>query len=260
MSDPIAVSILSKLTSWYTFDTTLADAHGSNDMVAGIVSGYSAGLKAQQINAGSRVSHTFSVPPAFSTNGGYFTIGGWFNYTAGAIAIPEFGLFYPDMTAGAEAFAIVCSPGTGGFYAITWEDAGVTNSVVADPLVGAVNYPVRVSVEDSIGKTATSDQVIRIVSGSGVMEPGRYFVVATWAAGNRILYVDSINVDTNTPPANVKQATLGSIRVGRSNASCVTDQDECFFSLTSAFTQDEVTWLFNSGNGRSYAEVVAAAA
>lgn len=260
MSDPIAVSILAKLSGWYTFDNVLTDAHGSFNLTAGVVSGYSAGLKAQQINDGSRASHSFSSPPAFSATGGAFTIGGWFNYTAGAADRPEFGFFYPSTVSGAEAFTIVCSPNGGGFYAITWMDAGVTNSVVADPLAGAVNYPVTIQVTDSAGDTASSEQVVRIVSGSGVMEPGRYFVVATWDAGNRVLYVDSLNVDTNTPPAAVKQSTLGSVRVGGVSALCVTDQDECFFSLTAAFTQEEVTWLFNGGNGRSYAEVVAAAA
>jgi hypothetical protein len=260
MSDPIAVSILSKLTSWYTHDSVTTDAHGSYDLtIPGAA--YSAGLKGQQLNKNVAGSHVFSSPPSFSAAAGQYTIGGWFNFTSGSSGRPEFGLFYPTMTQGAEAFVIVVHP-DGYFYAVTWHDSGVNASVVQDPLTGAVNYPVTLQVEDSAAQTATSEQVIRIVSG-GTLQPGRYFVVATWDAGNRALYIDSVLVDTNTPPAAVKQSTLGRIGIGRdagSTASTLTDQDECFVCMDAVFAQDEIAWLFNSGAGRSYADVVAAAA
>lgn len=95
------------------------------------------------------------------------------------------------------------------------------------------------------------------------MQPGRYFVVATWDLGNRTLYVDSVAVDTAPPPSAVKEATLGQIGIGRTGGSAalsLTAQDECFVCMDGVLTGDEVSWLYNSGSGRSYAEVVAAAA
>lgn len=260
MSDPIAVSILAKLTSWYTYDNVTTDAHGSNDLT---ISGaaYSTGLKGQQLNRNKSGSHVFGAPPAFATDAGQYTIGGWFTYSVGSVGQPEFGLFYPSMSAGAEAFVIVANP-AGFFYCITWHDAGLSNSVVQDPVSGALNYPVTFQVADSAAQTATSEQVIRIASG-GSMQPGRYFVVATWDVGNRALYIDSVLVATNTPPATVKQSSLGQIGVGRDSgsvANTLTDHDECFVCMDAVFTQEEIAWLYNLGAGRSYADVVAEAA
>jgi hypothetical protein len=260
MSDPIAVSILAKLTSWYTFDNTGDDAHGAFDLTMTAAT-YSPGLQAQQVNKNSRGGHTYASPPAFGTTTGLFTIGGWFNYTTSAANRAEFGFFYPSMVSGAEAFVIVVHP-AGYFYVETWEDAGVTDSDVRDPLIGAINYPVTFQVEDSTAQTATSEQIVRIVSGVA-MQPGRYFVVATWDAGNRALYMDSLLVDTNTPPAAVKQSTIGKVALGRdlgSAPACMTDVDEAFVCLNAVMTQEEITWIYNGGAGRSYADVVAAAA
>jgi hypothetical protein len=256
VSDPIAVSILSKLTSWYTFDSTLEDAHGTNDLIAFSGVSYSAGLKSDQLDSASSADCDLSPAVAALPNAGQYTVGGWFNFVAGVADRPEFGLAY-DSAEGEEAFTIVVST-DGGFYLQTFI-APLTDDPVVDPLAGAINYPVRVSVDDSLGQTAYSDQVIRVATG-GTLVPGRYFVVGTWNLGARTLYVDSLAVATAAAPATLKDTQFRKIRVGRDASLSVTDMDECFVCLSSYLTAAEVAWLYNSGSGRSYAEVVAAAA
>lgn len=261
MSNPLAVSILAKLTNWYSFDGDTTDAHGSDDLITGAaVSGYEAGvLGADRVQAGSRHSAALASPIAFANNSGSMTIGGLFDYTAGTPNTPEFGYSYGGISSGDEAFKI-CTHPDGYFYAITWESTSV-GTRVSDPLEGAVNWPVTVEVTDAAAATATSDQLIRIAH-PGVLQPGLYFVVANWESGVRTLFMDAVEVASEPPPAAVKAATIPRIEIGRgySPANTVTALQNCFACAGAALTQTEIAYIFNGGTFRSYADIVADAA
>ncbi len=90
MSDPIAVSILSKLTSYYDFEGSLADSHGANPLV-GTASGYVSGLVGQGLKKGSLARATFSGAP-ISGSAGQFSVGFWGRYEATTNQPYMFGL------------------------------------------------------------------------------------------------------------------------------------------------------------------------
>jgi hypothetical protein len=261
VSDPIAVSILAKLTSWYAFDGNANDSHGSNNITEATSITYEAGLHGQQAKKGSYGNHTLGSPIAISATSGLLTIGGWFEYTtAGGDNIPAFGFAWGPQS-GNEAFKIIVNS-SGYFYAGIWGADGYGYNI-NDPLSGAKNYPITVQVQDSIAQTATSNQLIRITSG-GPMQPGRYFVVATWDHGNRALYVDGALVKTEPPPSGpFTRSSIQWVGIGRNypvGTPTIVGCDECFFASNAVFTAEEVAWIFNGGAGRSYADVVAAAA
>lgn len=261
MSDPIAVSILAKLTGWYPFDGNLNDAHGSNSITESTHATYTTGLKGQQVASGSYGVHTLAPAIPITPTTGALTMGGWFDYTGGGVdGTVAFGFDYGPH-AGAEAFKITVNPVSGYLYLFT-QGAGGMNYSVTDPMSGAISYPVTVRVEDSIGQHATSDQRIRISHG-GTLVPGRYFVVGTWLNGVRTLYIDGHPVRTVGAPASLNRSSIEWITLGRvysSTAGTNVGCDECFFSRDAAMTAAEVAWLYNGGAGRSHADVVAAAA
>jgi hypothetical protein len=260
MSDPLAVSILAKLTSWYPFDGDALDAHGPNDIDEVVSIAYEPGLKGQQAAAGSYGNATLATPIAVTATSGQMTIGGWFEYdSAAGNNIPAFGFAWGPFV-GNEAFKIIVES-DGYFYSGIWGDAGINGYNAIDPLSGAVNYPITVEADDANGRTASSNQLIRIVSG-GPMQPGRYFVVATWNNGVQTLYMDGHAVDVEPAPAGpFERTSITWAGIGRSyssNLGTIVGCDECFFSDDSVMSAEEIFWLFNSGAGRSYAEVVAA--
>jgi hypothetical protein len=262
MSDPIAVSILAKLTSWYPFDGDLTDAHGANDLTGAVVAGYAAGKVGDYLLAGSRALDVLASPIAITATTGNLTVGGWFKYTSAVPLVAPFGLtFDPGVVGGSnEMFYIYSQLSDGGFGAFGWLSGGGDIYGVADDDPRAQSYPITVRVTDSDAQTASSNQIIHIAN-SGGLTPGWYFVVATWNAGNMTLYVDSTARDTSTPPASVNGSSVTHIQVANAHGATVSDAglDECFFCDGAAMTQQEVTWLYNFGAGRSYADVVTAA-
>lgn len=260
MSDPIAVSILSKLTGWYPFDGNLTDVHGSNTMTEVVSATYEVGPHGQRAAAGSHAVHTLATPVPITPTSGQFTIGGWFDYvvTPGDTQ-PAFGFDFGPFS-NTEAFKILIDDADGIILG-GWGTGGLGYNVV-DPSPAATYHPVTFRVTDSALLTASSDQVIRVAR-SGGFAAGNYFIVGTWDAGNRTLYVNSVNVKTEPPPPTVNKDTMPWITLGRvystptgTNVGC----DECFFCTDAVLTQEEVTWLYNGGAGRSYADLTAAAA
>lgn len=261
MADALATSIISKLTNWYPCDGDLNDAHGTDDLVSGVVNaGYEAGYgTADQLIKGSRAYATLGSAIAFANNSGNMTIGGLFDYDAGTTNTPEWGYSYGGISAGDEAFKIVTHI-DGYFYVTTWEDVGITPSYIADPLEGATNHPVTLRVTDTEGATASSNQIIRIEH-PGALQPGRYFVVATWAAGIRKLYIENILVVTSGgTPAAVKAASIPRLEIGRaySAVTCITGQQNLFACAGAALTADEINYIYNGGAYRDYATILAA--
>lgn len=260
MSDPIAVSILAKLTGWYPFDGSLADVHGSNTMTELAFATYEASPHGQRVAPGSHAVHTLSSAVPITPTSGQFTIGGWFDYVIEpGDTKPAFGFDFGAFS-GTEAFKILIDP-EDGIILGGWGTGGIGYNVV-DPAPASTYHPITLRVSDSIGQTASSNQVIRVVRPGGFAE-GNYFIVGTWDAGQRTLYVNSIAVATEPPPPTVNKSTMPWITLGR--VYSVTDgtnvgADECFFCTNAVLTQAEVTWLYNAGAGRSYSDLTAAAA
>lgn len=255
MSDPIAASILSKLTTWYSFDGNLLDAKGSNNLTIGTnVSGYAPGIKGQEIMAGSRGAAALSHPFVLSMTGS-LCIGGWLDYNGSPTETSVFSVGY-NFAATNEALYIN-SDTMGNFSAGTWT-ASPTSYAVSAPGRTFKKYPFTVNVHDQQGSLATSNQVISI--NTGTIENGRYFVVATWVNGLISLYIDgtlSGTVQASGPRGtNVAYIQIGN-QFGSSNTPC--GLDECFLCDSNALTAQEIDWLYNSDLGRSYAEIVALA-
>lgn len=260
MTDPVAASIYAKLTGYYPFAGTLADVHGDNTMTEEVSATYETGPHGQRVATGSHAVHTLGTAVPVTPTTGRFTIGGWFDYVVvpGATK-PAFGFDFGAF-AGTEAFKILIDPADGIILG-TWGTGGVGYNVV-DPSPASTYHPITARITDSIGQHATNDQVIRIKR-PGDFAEGYYFIVGTWDEGDRTLYVNAVSVKTEPPPGSVNQPTMPWITLGRvyntlegTNVGC----DNCFFCVDGVLTQDEVSWLYNGGAGRTYAELQAAAA
>lgn len=260
MSDPIATAILAKLTGWYPFDGNLNDAHGSNSLTESASATYEAGQHGQRVAAGSYAVHTLATPVPITPTSGQFTIGGWFDYVVqSGDTQPAFGFDFGPFP-GTEAFKILIDNGAGIILG-GWGTGGLGYNVV-DPAPASTYHPVTVQVSDSAAQSASSDQTIRIVR-SGAFAEGTYFVTGTWDAGVRTLYINGMAVASEPAPPSVNKTTMPWITLGRvysatigTNVGC----DECFFCTGAAMTPQEIAWIYNGGAGRSYGDLVAAAA
>lgn len=261
MSDPIAVSILAKLTSWFPFDGNLFDAHGGNDLNIGTsVSGYSAGKVGSMLDENSRAATQLLTPIPISVSSARLTIGGWLYYNGSIPSRADFG-FSAHFDQHNEVFTLESTLQTikvTGFRTNTDGDAWKVGGLGGTPL----SYPVRFAVDDSIGQTATSDQIITVIDAANPLQEGWYFVVATWDEGDVAIYVDTVLTESAWPPASIAWSEIDYFQVGNQylGANSVAGLDEIFFCDGACLTQDEIDWLYNVGSGRSYAAVVAAAA
>lgn len=261
MTDAVlAASILAKLTGWYPFDNSLADVHGDNTMSEVVSVTYEAGPRGTQAAPGSHAVHTLDTAVPVTTTTGQFTIGGWFEWVSElGDAKPAFGFDFGPF-AGTEAFKILVDHEFGLFLG-TWGTGGIGYNV-SDPAPASTYHPVTFRAFDSIGQHDDSPQVIRVERPGDFVE-GFYFVVGTWDNGFRTLYIDSVNVKTEPPPGSVNQPTMPWITLGRvyntpdgTNVGC----NDCFFCTDAVLTQEEITYLYNQGAGKTYAQLQADAA
>lgn len=254
MSDPIATSILSKLTSWYDFDGNLNDAHGTNNLTTGVsVAGYEPGLWGQQLKAGSRAAGTLAnqIPLTMS---GSMCVGGWMSYTGSPTATSVFSSSYNVNPQNEALYAN--SDVSGNFYAGSWA-ASPTQYQVSTLGRNKLKYPLTIKANDSSGLSASSNQVISILTG-GVVS-GRFFVVSQWVNGVIQIWVDGIAYGTvNATGPRLSNITL--FQVGNQFASSNTPcgLESVFFCDSHSLTADEVNWLYNDELGRNYAGVVTA--
>lgn len=259
MSDPIAVSILAKLTSWYPLDSDLNDAHGTNHLATGVTNaGFEIGKLGNMLSPASKAGCTLAAAIPITNTTGALTIGGWMHYTGSVPAHADFGLSR-DFAATNEVFSMDSE--TGAIGAFGWNSGGATTYSVWSATGTGLAYPVTVRVLDSDGQHATSDQTISIYDPATPLATGWYFAVSTWDNGNMVAYVDGKQTATAAPPATINAASITRFQIGNQfngNLS-VAGLDSIFYCGNAAMTQDEVTWLYNGGSGRSYAAIVAAA-
>jgi hypothetical protein len=262
MSDANAVSVLSKLVSWHTCNGNLNDSHGTNHLVTGVTASYEAGGKVsgQRLAAGSKAACTIGSSYAITASTGKMFVGGWIYYPGSSVpANGEFGLSL-DYLQNNELCSIDGSSGT--FSVFGWQGTPPATNVATDPNVAGLAYDFVVSVQDSLGVTATSPQRIIIRDAGDPYAEGWYFVVGQWDQGIFKLWVSSVLVATGAQATTVKGSPVAKFQIGNQYGGALTQgaQSEVFWGVGDVLTQAEIDYLYNDGNGKSHANVVSDAA
>lgn len=259
MSDPIAVSILAKLTSWYSFEGNLNDSKGGNNLSTGaIVAGYGAGKKGQMVLKNSRAASAIAAPFQLTTDNAIF-IGGWVYYDGTADARTLFGLSF-DLNATNAAFGVGVNA-AGAIRANGYVDGSNLYGVEV-PGFTVKTYDLLFQAEDANGNFALSPQTVQI--GGNPPANGFYFVLAQFRGQVIEVNLNGQFVGKSTPPmpAPVRSTPVSYFQIGQqfggSNTNC--GLDEVFFGHGQLLNTTEIAWLYNAGAGRSYAEIVGLAA
>lgn len=256
MTDARAVSILNKVSHWWSFDGNLNDQKGTCNLTIGtVVAGYGAGKKGQMLLKNSRAAGTLPEPFQLTTNNA-LTIGGWVYYDGTDDARNLFGLTF-NFGASNSAFGAGVNA-AGAIRANGFIDGSTLYGAEA-PGFTVKAYPVNVRVTDSKGSSVASPQTILI--GGGPATPGFYFVTARFNGTIIEIYLNGVFVAASTPPMPTPTAvTVKNFQVGQQFGSVNTNcgLDEVFF-CRSLLTPSEIDYLYNAGVGRSYAELQALA-
>lgn len=264
MSDPNAVSVLAKLKSWYPLTGDMLDAHGPNDLVIGVSASYEAGGKVggTRLAAGSRGACLIADTIAYSATTGKFFTGGWIYYTGAAPANAEFELALNTGDPWHESLAIDSSGASNTFSAFNWTSTTPVANVAYDPNVSGLAYNFTAEVTDSLGTTAScADQIIIRDAGNPYAE-GWYFVIGQWDEGIMTIYVHGKLVDTAAQATTVFGTLITCFQIGDqwSARNSQGAQSQIFYGDGAILTQADIDYLYNDGDGKSHANVVADAA
>lgn len=261
MSDANAVAVLASLVSWYPLTSDLTDAHGSNDLVTGASASYEAGGKVggNRLAAGAIGACTLASPIPITSTSAKLWVGGWIYYTGSTPANAEFGLSL-DYNLHNEQLTIQSASGF--MEVFGWEAGGATFYNAVDPNVAGLAYNFTVRVEDSLAQVATSPQQIIIRDAGDPLAEGWYFVVGQWNEGICTLYVNGNLVDTGTAAASVRGSPISHFQIGNQFNGAVSQGalSQIFFGSGAVLTQAQIDYLYNSGAGKSYANVTSDAA
>lgn len=252
-----AVSIHTDLVSWWSFDendagSTYSDPKGGHNL--SVLSGGSSATTSSVSTASGKVSRAFYINgtndrtayvprsnTALDLPNSDWSFGGWF-----------------------------IAPGAGGvsrFFMGRW-GSGATGSQAAMTVDSSDNQVHFVVSTDGSAVAARAD--------SGANNSGTEWrlMVATLDRANNLI---RIRIKGATADVNVTAAFAGALYTSASTSNfCVNDSlsgdstffsgtrglaaggacDECFY-LSHAMTEDEFLYLYNSGNGKSYAQLLA---
>lgn len=212
-----AMSVASKLISWWDFDGNANDLHSANSL-SGTAS-YSAGLINQKATKTSRLSKTSAVLPQAMTTAegtGGLSFGGWV-YIAGTG-----GEDIEVRTAGGEAYRIAVRNGNQAHFV-----CGSTGTTTISSSVGAV----------SVGNW--------------------YLLVATINPVTRAmrLYVNGSSVATGTA-TSMNMNNPDALSFGRVTGDVFTAlQNDSSFVTNAVLTANDVAWLYSSGTGHGSADL-----
>jgi hypothetical protein len=262
MSDANAVAVLASLVSWYPLTSDMADAHGSNDLGTGVTASYEAGGKVggNRLAAGSKGACTLAASIAHTASTGQFYVGGWIYYAGASVpAQAEFGLS-TDYLQHNESLTIDGSSGT--FSGFGWAGVPPATNVATDPNVAGLAYNFTISVDDSVPVTADSAQQIIIRDSGDPYAEGWYFVVAVWDLGIIRLYVNNNLVATSAQATTIHASPIANFQIGNQYLGALTQGalSQIFFGNGAVLTAAQIAYLYNSGTGKSYANVTADAA
>ncbi|MGE7136033.1 hypothetical protein ACQKIE_00170 [Luteibacter sp. NPDC031894] len=249
----LRASIRGKVVSWYPLDGNLNDVAGGNDLDIGLgVAGFAPGKQGQMLLKNSRAAGLLTNPFPLTTSNA-LSIGGWVYYDGTPSALNLFGISF-DFSSKNTAFAMAITTG-GDVHPGSYPNSDDEQYFVEAPALTVRQCPVTVRVTDSAGNKATSEQVLRI--GGYAPTNGFYFVVARFIGETIDVFVDGLLAGTSTPPMPDPRTDLISYfqigqQFGGVNTNC--GLDELFF-CQAPLTEEEILWLYNDGNGRSYVEL-----
>lgn len=249
----LRASIKGKVVSWYPLDGNLNDVAGGNNLNIGVSSaGYAAGKHGQMLLKNSRAAGLLASPFPLTTSNA-LSIGGWVYYDGTAASLNLFGLSF-DFSAKNTAFNMAVTA-AGAVHPGSYPNTTDDQYFVESPAFTIRRFPVTVRVTDSAGNKATSEQVIAI--GGFPPTSGFYFVVARFIGQTIDVFVNGSLAAASVPPMPAPRAGLVSYfqigqQFGSANTNC--GLDELFFCQAS-LTDEEIAWLYNDGDGRSYFEL-----
>ncbi len=221
---PPDFSILSKIDSWFTFDSNIEDQHGSSDLnTAGTVT-YSPAIIDDGAASTLRMQSN-TVPPALITRNN-FTIGGWV----------KLANLSPQVFVGTKINS----------------ESGLNESVFiyynGGQIGGGFNQTSLVGDQRSIAYT--------LPDGGASMDDDYQFFALTYTGGILSIYLNGSRVVDGNFGSDIPRVPDMIFFGYQYSAEYNQSFDEVFFA--DALTDAELDWLYNSGNGRSYADVVAA--
>ncbi len=223
----------SNLEAWWNFEANGNDSSGNSRTLsnADLALSYTTGLvgNAADSTAGNRY-YLFRSDEAWMTPGGAFSIGAWVKFSDGQSGAVQ-GIIGQFGGAGNRAYYMRATS------------------------VGSIGFVV------SSDGTATTSVASSVTATNGAT--GWYFVVGVFVPSTSLtIYVgtgSSITTDTNTTsiPAGIHPSS-SVFNVGTSentSANTLIGQTDSAFFYSKALTADDVTWLFNGGAGRAFADL-----
>lgn len=248
----LRASIKGKVVSWYPLDGNLNDVAGGNDLSVGLsVAGYASGKQGQMLLKNSLAAVLLENPFPLTTNNA-ISIGGWIYYDGTADARNLFGLTF-DLAALNSAFGVGVN--AAGDVRVNGYPDGAALYGAQVPGFTVRQFPITVRVTDSVGNKATSDQVISVDGFTPTN--GFYFVVARYVGQTIEIFTQGKFSGASTPPMPAPRSDLIKyFQLGQQFGSTPTNcgLDEVFF-CQAALTDEEILWLYNDGDGRSYFEL-----
>jgi hypothetical protein len=235
--DPTAISILAKVVAWWELDetsgTTMVDSHSN------ALNGTYSGLTLNQTALAANLTKCVTNPSgnnyaevadnALLKRTGDLSVMTWIKRNGAQAAFPK----------------LVWKPGA------TKSSGHANYQIFYNNSTGKIIFRVNVS-------TTTYDSV----STTSVADATTYFIVGTREATSTKVWVNAIQEGSNTLPGSSSLATsTDSLRFGYhgfANDPWVGSQDQTAF-FNAALTSTEISYLYNSGAGISYAALSSAA-
>ncbi len=217
-SDPLALSIATKMVSWWDFDGDLQDAIGGNHLTG--TASFPAGHINQKAVKSSTLRNTAAIGlPAMTDGVGGLSLGGW---------------VYVDGTGAEDIEARAGSSSSQEAYRLAFRNGNQAHFIAGGS--GAT------TISSSVGAVAVG---------------GWHFVVGTADAGtgDLRLYVDGVLVAQGVAPSsNIRAPSF--ISFGRQNTNVYNAlHNDSSFITDEVLTPEEVAWLYNEGVGRGSVDI-----
>lgn len=213
---PEAISIYANLVSWWGFDDNQADLKGQNSLLGAAT--YAAGKEGKAIQSPTRRRTPTKIDVASTVGGG--SLFGWIYLTStSTLAIASLS----DSTGSAPeniGLSYISGSGFQGFY------------------------------RNSAGT------LTQFTESGGRATGAWYFIAAVWNGSDIKLYVNNVLLGTTTGAAGTLKASAGFQFGSTASATNPPGHLDLWGYSNAALTAAEVAYLYNSGAGRSYSQLV----